>query len=436
MTDGENFLLSCVIENAVEDFFTVSDTFFHEAVEKDLKDFIEDYYFKYKDFPSISVINDKKKKRYRAPAGDIDFYYNELKLNHLKIVIADNVPDALVDLDKDPEATLKKLVKIVDKASYVEEVGVDLSYSDKPLTRYESYIERKKVKGITYVSTGVPLLDELFNGWNSTDVAVIGGRSGLGKTWLLLTLAIAVDNWISEVTSYEETDREDIKRFKRLLSPKRPILLVSNEMNETELSERMDSMNFKLPYSKLLKGTLSRSEERRYLKSLKHMEEYDNSSIVVAYNCNTLDMLKHKIDVYKPVITFVDGSYLLDMDMEEGFAKASYLTRKLKSISMGSRSPIIHTTQLRKKGGKAGLDKFTAQDDFFYGSYIQDSDFAIRASQPPMLAIHRLVNLEFVKGRRMADGEAIMWSCDPDESNFNFNEIDEDEEFTEEIVEY
>ena len=189
------------------------------------------------------------------------------------------------------------------------------------------------------------------------------------------------------------------------------ILFVTNEIGEEEICERFDAIRFQLNYQRFMSGELNEKEEIRYTRGGKFMHS-NKRRIRVIFNCATLDELYSKIRIYQPSIVFVDGSYLMEPKMEEGIVKTTFITRNLKALAKDNLIPIVNTTQLRKKTGKRGVSSmFDGQDEFYYGSYVQDSDFAIRGFQDPDMVYDMTIGLDFVKARRMARVQ-LAWKCD------------------------
>lgn len=191
------------------------------------------------------------------------------------------------------------------------------------------------------------------------------------------------------------------------------ILFISNEMGEDEIKERLDCIRFKLPYKSFNEGTLTAREKNRYYKGLETLRK-NRSKIRIAQSCSTIDELTTLIGLYQPCVVFIDGSYLMEPKMTEGWEKIAYVTRNLKRIAKNFKVPIINTTQL-KRGSSKSASKFAldGQDDFAYSSsYTQDSDIAIRMFQDPDMKFHDLVGMEVVKGRRVISGTTLVFQND------------------------
>lgn len=191
------------------------------------------------------------------------------------------------------------------------------------------------------------------------------------------------------------------------------ILLITNEMGEDEIKERIDCIKFRLPYKAFLEGTLSEREKGRYYKGLERLKT-EKSKIRILYSCSTIDELSTHIGLYQPSAVFIDGSYLMEPKRDEGWEKIVYVTRNLKRLAKNTNVPIINTTQL-KRGSAKGASKsaLDGQDDFAYSSsYTQDSDVALRMFQDADMKFHDIIGLEVAKGRRVMAGTVLLFQND------------------------
>ena len=126
--------------------------------------------------------------------------------------------------------------------------------------------------------------------------------------------------------------------------------------------------------------------------------------------------------MYRPSIVFLDGSYLLYPELEDGLGKNMRITRGMKKICNDMSIPIINTTQLRKKTGRKMMkDPLSGQDEFYYGGYVQDSDFAVRTFVTPSMIYSGAVGWDFVKSRRVKRHLAEL-KADLDTMEFEFRD--------------
>lgn len=328
------------------------------------------------------------------------YYLNQLKERYIFAVLSDKVPRILKGVKDDPREKLSDLQELIATLSVDAVESKDTLYSDDVELRIKDYEERMKSLGVTYLSMGAEDMDKTFFGYRKQDLITIGGRAGQGKSWVLVYLAYLLAGVLA---TKEELTGETFG----------DILFITNEMGEEEIKERLDCIKFRLPYARFLEGTLTEREKGRYYKGLEKLKS-EKSKIRILYSCQTIDELTTYIGLYQPSAVFIDGSYLMEGKMQEGWEKIVYVTRNLKRLAKNFKVPIINTTQLKRGANKTG-SKFAldGQDDFAYSSsYAQDSDIAIRMFQDADMKFHDLVGMEVVKGRRVISGTTLVFQND------------------------
>jgi hypothetical protein len=401
----DRFISSCLNYRDINTFFSVNKDYFLN--DREVYTFVADYFRAYGDFPSHKVVGAHFSQTFIRETGAPKYLVEELRKGYIQYIVSDKLPTVASLIDSDIEESVNLLKDLVARANSNTFENKDKLYSEGTKERWEQYTLRKETKGVVYLSTGSEVLDAIMHGYQKTDLITIGGRSGIGKTWLLLYLMSILDEHITNSALWA--------------NPKKEILLISNEMNEQELSERMDCLNCTIPYPDFLSGMLSKAKEREYKAYLKELSK-KKSNIRILYGVRSVDEIRAKIKVYNPITCFIDGSYLLEPDYRGSeFDKTTFVTRSLKGLTLDTETPIINTTQLRKNTGKKKNDNsLDSQDEFYYGSYMQDSDVAIRAYQDADLRDIFALGLEIAKGRRMKVGDTINWQMDVSAGQYNF----------------
>lgn len=326
-------------------------------------------------------------------------YLNELKERFIMTQMAEQVPSILRGVKDDPKESLTRLQTLVGSLATDSIVSKDTLYSDDAKERYDEYEDRVEKSGVTYLSMGCEDMDSVFYGYRREDLITIGGRAGSGKTWLLVYLAYLLEKVIAD----RESEGESLG----------DILFITNEMASSEIIERLDCIRFRLPYKSFLDGSLDEDATKRYKKGLAMLSK-SRSRIRLVDGCQTIDELTTLMGLYQPSAVLIDGSYLMEGRMPEGWEKIVYITRNLKRMAKNFKVPIVNTTQLRR-GSAKGASKVAldGQDDFAYSSsYVQDSDIAIRMFQDADMKFHDLVGCEVAKGRRVINGTILVFQND------------------------
>ena len=406
-------VVTALLKNAkTENIFDIKDYWLFDKEPTQFQ-FIKDYVINYRELPSIDVFNNKFKTSLPVPCGRLAHEIMELRERYIRLKLTEEIPKKLITLKNKPSKTLLDLQELLSGMDS-SNVNKDLRYDAKASERWEEYKKRLGTNGVIHLSTGVPAFDGLFYGYYPTDLITVGGRSGLGKSWLCCLMAL-----------FAESVMEDFRG---------PILFLSNELSHEEINGRFDSLRFKLPYSDFLKGKLDRKTQIRYRTGLEELEE-KGSKIIILDDCYTMDDVRKKVFLYNPSLLYVDGSYMLEPQMEEDWKKLVFITRNLKKIAKDNQVPIFNTTQLKRGSGtKQKRTSYDVQDEFSWSSsYSQDSDLALAAYQTPQMQYHHKIGLQVAKGRRVEPGTEIIWENDLNACEYKFtlnntNDTDEEDE--------
>lgn len=401
MTVAEQLFIACLKHDDQKTFSLVQKDWLEGEELRQYRCIIS-YYKEHGELIGIRTFCDKFKLDEEDADSKPPFYLNALKERYIFTEISDKVPKILKGMKGDPRSKLSELQTLVGTLATDASEVKDVLYSDEAEQRKLDYEERMRCNGVTYLSMGNIELDKTFYGYRKQDLITIGGRAGQGKTWLLLYLA-----YLLECSLFEREDATG-ESFN-------DILFITNEMGTDEIKERLDCIRFRLPYDSFLKGSLTKRERSRYYRGLEEFSEKP-SKIRLAYSCQTVDELTTLIGIYHPSVVFIDGSYMMEPRMQEGWEKITFITRGLKRLAKNTQTPIVNTTQLKKGTGK-GSSKMAidGQDDFAYSSsYTMDSDVAFRLFQDADMKFHSEVGVEVVKGRRVVTGTTIVFKNDLD----------------------
>ena len=398
MTVGQQLLISC-LKKKDHRVLSVIQRKWLDGDEVRQHSTIMEYYREHGELMGIRTFCDKYKLDSKEVDSRPSFYLNGLKERYIFAVMSDNIPKILRSLREDPRERLSELQTLIGSLSVDSIESKDVLYSEDVELRIKDYEERMKSLGVTHLSMGCPDMDKVFYGYRKQDLITIGGRAGLGKSWLLVFLTYLLDIVLKDRSEFGETFGD--------------ILFITNEMGEEEIKERLDCIKFKLPYESFLKGNLTKRESTRYYNGLKNLSR-EKSRIRIVYSCQTIDELSTLLGLYQPSAVFIDGSYLMEGKMQEGWEKITFITRNLKRLAKSFKCPIINTTQLKRGAGKSGSKSaLDGQDDFAYGSsYSQDSDIALRMFQDADMKFHDLIGCEVVKGRRVIAGTTLIFQND------------------------
>lgn len=189
--------------------------------------------------------------------------------------------------------------------------------------------ERKKGlrKGI-YISSGFAQLDELIGGFYEGELTVIGGRPGIGKTSLILSIILS------------------------LLKNHIPVALYSLELTREALIDRLVSMKKKIPITLLRAGKLT---DKEYDKIDKGLLELSKSNLYFIDGAifspeNFSDMLSYLVNEKGIRILFIDYLQLMisNRQRRNREQEVSELMKFLKSFALEYKIPVIITSQMNR----------------------------------------------------------------------------------------
>lgn len=364
----ENLLYSAIEQNDVDTVFKVKDRFL-QIKEIKYIEFVRDFYTQYGKLPDRTTVESKFNITLNKNNEKADYWFQEILSSYKTILIEEAIKSSAKSKSKAPDIFQQALIDLnVDNETVVH------SYADGK-RRAQDYKTRKGTKGITYLSTGSDEIDSFSNGYKKADLWTIGGRESAGKSWFLLRMA----NWL------------DLILIKNNI--KKPILIISGEMEAIELEERLDSIRCKISYLRLSKGELLSGEERRYLRYLD--SAYSNIKII-----DTFDGLKD-IDrfavIYQPAIIFIDGSHLLASSYD--WVDIARVTANMKKMTRNRKIPVVNTTHL--KADKGNTANGGGLDDFAYTKgYTRDSDIVGVMYASDIMTLNNQIGLDWVKVRR------------------------------------
>jgi replicative DNA helicase len=363
--------------------------------------YILDYIGKYDELVGVKAFCDEYSLNRKEVDSRPGVYFRSVKDRYKFARIANDIPSIIKNAKKDIDGSLHQLTELVSHLNNDEDTdSIDTRYSDAARTRLDKYKERVASKGIMYLSMGHPVLDEVFLGYGKTSLITIGGRAGSKKTFLLCFLALLADAILPDDYG--------------------PIMFLSNEMSTDEILDRMDAIRFHLPFGEFLRGKLTRQQYKRYEKGVSLL---DDSRIIFLENVYTMKEYNNKLRIYRPGLSFIDGSYLMEPEYKgDDWKRITYVTRYLKRIHKTIGSPCVNSTQLKRATGKnQKATSFDAQDDFAYASsYTQDSDIAIRMYADKEMVFRSEVGMEIAKGRNVDSTQIPVFVANMVKMDFHF----------------
>lgn len=373
------FIYSILENSDTETLYKLKDKFLPKK-EQEYLVFTQDFYALHNKLPDKATFENKFKVTLPKNNEPADFWYDELYTAFQNSIIE----KAVIESAKNKGGAIKIFQQAITDFNTDGKVEV-YTYADGN-KRLKAYNERKVNKGITYLSTGLTELDGMSLGYKKADLWTIGGRESIGKTWQLLKMADALDNWMIQQ------------------SMNRPILIISGEMTAEELEERLDSIRCQISYQRLTNGTLIAGEERKFTRYLQSFE----SNIIIIDSFDGIADVEFFITLYRPACIFIDGSHLLSASYD--WKDIALVTASMKRITRNNKIPIINTTHLKAERGNSA--KGGDLDDFAYTKgYTRDSDIVGVMYASDIMELDNKVGIDWVKVRR-GNRTRTVWQSD------------------------
>jgi len=219
--------------------------------------------------------------------------------------------------------------------------------------------------GITGVPTGFKKLDELTNGWQSSDFIIIAARPAMGKTAFVLSLA------------------------KNAAEREKPVALFSLEMSNLQLVQRLLSMQASIPSQKFRNGQLSEEEWSRLHSAVDRLSTVpiyidDTPAINIFELRAKCRRLKQNHDISMIIIDYLQlmtGAPNAKNGSRE--QEISSISRALKGLAKELNVPVIALSQLSRAVETRSGDKRPQLSDLREsGAIEQDADIVTFIYRP------------------------------------------------------
>jgi len=214
------------------------------------------------------------------------------------------------------------------------------------------------------VPTGLRLLDNVTNGWQKSDLIIVAGRPGMGKTSVVVSMSLFPS-----------------------VNMKIPVAVFSLEMSSEQLVARMQSQFSEINVSKIVKKQLTEDE---IIQIERKTERFKEAPIYIDDTPN-ISLMELKGKVRKLVrdngvkLVIVDYLQLMrsGLKTQSREQEISEISRGLKALAKESNIPIIALSQLSRSVESRGGDKKPMLSDLREsGAIEQDADMVLFCHRP------------------------------------------------------
>ena len=333
---GIEFLLRAVESYKTDQFMQdngINRSFF-SIPEQKILDFIVGFVEKHLSTPPLSLINQANNTDFAPPEDtNIEFWAYEVKKRYLLAKVSKD-KSKLDDLLNNSTATIENFRDFFHSNFIMCE-----SYSGTPqITTLEAGIEKviehhEKVR-LNKIATGIPFgfdyLNKVSGGAQGGDFIVISARPGVGKTYIMLHMAL---------TAYDYGKN---------------VLWVGTEMSDIQYASRITAMLSKQNPNSVRFGGLSSHAGMELVKaSLDVVSEKTNKFMLLNASINnTIPKVMSSIRTLKPDIVFIDGAYLLKdptLNKANRFEQVSTGAESFKAAARDLNIPVVATYQTKRQ---------------------------------------------------------------------------------------
>lgn len=285
--------------------------------------------------------------------------------------IVNTAYDAPIDLApvKQIEAAEQRLFKLAETGQYN---GGFESFSDATRKAVEmAAAAHKRSSKLSGIPTGIRTLDEKMGGLQRSDLIILAGRPGMGKTSLATNIAFNIANVYRAETAKNDENEGGVVGF------------FSLEMSSEQLATRIISEQTELSSSKIRRGEITEDEFSKLLHTVRRMQQIplyidQTGGISIAQLAARARRLKHQYGLDVLVIDYVQlmtGSS--SKGSENRVQEITEITTGLKALAKELNVPIIALSQLSRQVESRDDKRPQLSDLRESGSIEQDADIVM-----------------------------------------------------------
>ena len=271
--------------------------------------------------------------------------------------------------EKPPQAQIEAAEKALYSISETSRYGEGPIDFAEALKRAVESAEKAQLRGgrISGVSTGFSDLDSLLGGLQASDLLIIAGRPGMGKTSLATNMAFNAARFYSQ----DMADGVEVPRGA-------PILFFSLEMAAQQLSARILSEQTEIEMGKIRSGRFSESEWTHFVRAMQDLSTLplyidDTGGISIAQIAARSRRFRREKKIGCIIIDYLQ---LIEPSRraENRVQEITEVTKGLKALAKELNVPVVALSQL-SRGVDSRDDKRPVLSDLREsGSIEQDAD--------------------------------------------------------------
>jgi replicative DNA helicase len=225
------------------------------------------------------------------------------------------------------------------------------------VTRYYDHIQElsERDDALLGVPTGFGLIDKLLGGLQRSDLIIVAGRPGMGKTGLMLNIALTA-----------------ARRYRKRVA------LFSLEMSDEQLVGRLVAAETGIDSQRLRRGALTQSEWHLFAEATGRLGEtmifIDDTPSITPLQLRT--KCRRLYAEYGLDLIVLDYLQLMSSDFrnDNRVQEISYISRQLKGLARELNIPVLAAAQLSRAVEQRQIKRPMLSDLRESGSIEQDAD--------------------------------------------------------------
>ena len=258
------------------------------------------------------------------------------------------------------EGTEKSLFDLAERGSFSQSFLKFNQALDQTIEM--ATLAMKSDQGIVGVPTGLSDLDEKLGGLHKSDLVILAGRPGMGKTALATNIAYHAAQTLM--------DRQE----------KSSVAFFSLEMSSEQLSTRILSEQARIKSDDIRRGKVNEEEINRYIETSRNIYNLplfidETPAITIATLCNRARRIKRLFGVSLIVVDYIQLMRAPSSNRNDNrVQEVSEITQGLKALAKELKVPVLALSQLSRAVESRDDKKPQLSDLRESGSIEQDAD--------------------------------------------------------------
>ena len=290
---------------------------------------------------------------------------HEMYLRRELVLISDNLTSETLNTK---EKSAENIIEVTEKSPFdLAERG---SFSQSFL-KFNQALDQtiematqamKSDQGIVGVPTGLTDLDEKLGGLHKSDLVILAGRPGMGKTALATNIAYHA---AQSLLSRQE---------------KSSVAFFSLEMSSEQLSTRILSEQARIKSDDIRRGKVTEAEINRYIETSRNIYNLplfidETPAITISTLCNRARRIKRLFGVSLVVVDYIQLMRAPSSNRNDNrVQEVSEITQGLKALAKELKVPVLALSQLSRAVESRDDKKPQLSDLRESGSIEQDAD--------------------------------------------------------------